>query len=309
MEHRTQQPLPPGWVEATDPNSGKVYYCNPKTRETTWNRPTVPMTTATEQQHQTRNGLSTAGNPVSHHNAPLNQLHMQQRQKPQPQQNTLPPGWVEAKDPSTGKVYYCNPKTRETSWERPVSTASATMARREELEDKINSSGVGSDPTATRNASDDSDGRFDANEIQISGLDQSISSSTLGANHNDSNGKENAATTDFDELTALTTGQIAHLIKLQKHQQSAQKIAQSDGERQVQLSTIISNSSSSTSNEKSNGSSQSRSNYFPIDLSLMSSLSSTERTEPGRLDVRMYALREDLKKFGYGQATQPTQLR
>ena len=306
IQDRKQQVLPPGWVEATDPSSGKVYYCNPKTRETTWERPTVPMTTAPEQQHQAKNSLSTARNPVSHHGAPLNQAQIQQQQKHQSQQNALPPGWVEAKDPSTGKAYYCNPKTRETSWERPVSTKSETMVRREEFEGKSTSHGICSDPT-TRNASDNSDGRFDPNEIQISGFDKPVSSSKLGtpsgAKTNDSTRKEKAATTDFDELTALTTGQIAHLIKLQKQQQSAQKIAQSDGERQVQLSSIISNSSSNASKENSNGASLSPSNYVPIDLSLMASLSSTERTEPGRLDVRMYALRQELKKFGYGQAT------
>ena len=312
MQHRKQQALPPGWVEATDPSSGKVYYCNPKTRETTWERPTVPTSTPPEQQHQTVNSLPTARNPVSHHNAPPNQLQIQQQQNHQSQQNVLPPGWVEAKDPSTGKVYYCNPKTRETSWERPVSTKSETMVRREELEDKRTSQGISSDPT-TRNASDNSDGRFDPNEIQISGFDKPISSSTAGtttgAKNNDSSGKGNSATTEFDELTALTTGQIAHLIKLQKQQQSAQKIAQSDGERQVQLSSIVSNSSSNASKENSNGASLSPSNYVPIDLSLMTSLSSTERTEQGRLDVRMYALREELKKFGHGQATHTAQLR
>ena len=186
------------------------------------------------------------------------------------------------------------------------------MVRREELEDKRTSQGISSDPT-TRNASDNSDGRFDPNEIQISGFDKPISSSTAGtttgAKNNDSSGKGNSATTEFDELTALTTGQIAHLIKLQKQQQSAQKIAQSDGERQVQLSSIVSNSSSNASKENSNGASLSPSNYVPIDLSLMTSLSSTERTEQGRLDVRMYALREELKKFGHGQATHTAQLR
>mmetsp|Transcript_27724 Transcript_27724/g.50228 ORF Transcript_27724/g.50228 Transcript_27724/m.50228 type:complete len:118 (+) Transcript_27724:165-518(+) len=32
----------------------------------------------------------------------------------------LPPGWVSANDPVSGRVYFANPTTRETSWEPPI---------------------------------------------------------------------------------------------------------------------------------------------------------------------------------------------
>eukprot|EP00443_Scrippsiella_acuminata_P026206 CAMPEP_0115311838 /NCGR_PEP_ID=MMETSP0270-20121206/75564_1 /TAXON_ID=71861 /ORGANISM="Scrippsiella trochoidea, Strain CCMP3099" /LENGTH=66 /DNA_ID=CAMNT_0002730727 /DNA_START=6 /DNA_END=203 /DNA_ORIENTATION=+ len=32
-------PLPAGWAEYPDPSSGKMYYHNPATGETTWDRP------------------------------------------------------------------------------------------------------------------------------------------------------------------------------------------------------------------------------------------------------------------------------
>lgn len=35
----------------------------------------------------------------------------------------LPPGWKEAKDPSTGSVYYYNENTRKTQWESPIESA------------------------------------------------------------------------------------------------------------------------------------------------------------------------------------------
>ncbi|XVF07061.1 hypothetical protein REPUB_Repub06bG0104700 [Reevesia pubescens] len=35
----------------------------------------------------------------------------------------LPPGWVEAKDPSTGASYYCNESIGKSQWERPVETS------------------------------------------------------------------------------------------------------------------------------------------------------------------------------------------
>ncbi|KAA3472136.1 WW domain-binding protein 4 isoform X3 [Gossypium australe] len=38
----------------------------------------------------------------------------------------LPPGWVEAKDPSTGASYYYNESKGKSQWERPVETSSST---------------------------------------------------------------------------------------------------------------------------------------------------------------------------------------
>lgn len=37
-----QPPLPPGWEEAHDPGSGRVYFANRSTGETRWVRPTLP---------------------------------------------------------------------------------------------------------------------------------------------------------------------------------------------------------------------------------------------------------------------------
>ena len=70
-------PLAEGWVEHPDPSgSGKSYFFNESTQETTWERPEA---------------------------APL------------------PPGWVEQPDPAgSGKSYFFNESTQETTWERPV---------------------------------------------------------------------------------------------------------------------------------------------------------------------------------------------
>lgn len=35
--------LPPGWMQATDPASGRIYYCNPTTKETRWDPPWAPI--------------------------------------------------------------------------------------------------------------------------------------------------------------------------------------------------------------------------------------------------------------------------
>lgn len=317
IQDRNQQTLLPGWVEATDPSSGKVYYCNPESRETKWERPIVSMTKETVlAPQQSETCLAAVGDLTSHHKAPRSKWQSQQQlqQRQQQKQQALPPGWVEAKDPKSEKIYYCNPQTRETTWERPTSTTSPSLTTtRLKIEGNTNSCKSRSDSTV-HNAGADTDPDFETNGT-YSGLNESMSSSTTTmekiaeVNSSDNNDSHEVDNDQFDELQSLTTGQIAHLIKLQQHQQSAQQFTQSDEERQVPIFTIISSRSSKDSHEKNCRSSQDPSKYVPIDLSLMSSLSSTERTEPGRLDVRMYTLREELKQFGYGKSpTQPTHL-
>jgi CspA family cold shock protein len=80
--------LPLGWEQVADPSTGKPYYCNRATGESSW---TVPVAAA----------------PV----APLPVAA--------PAGPALPPGWEQAPDPATGKFYYFNRATSETRWDPP----------------------------------------------------------------------------------------------------------------------------------------------------------------------------------------------
>lgn len=77
-------PLPASWEQVTDPASGKAYYWNRATGETSWTPPAAPPLPA----------------PVV---APR-----------------LPDGWEQAVDPATGKPYFFNRSTGETRWDPPV---------------------------------------------------------------------------------------------------------------------------------------------------------------------------------------------
>lgn len=102
--------LPPGWVEAKDPETGTPYFYNEKTGESQWEHPSV---CASSQQ-------SAAA-------------------------STLPQHWEEAFVESTGQRYYYNRKTNATQWERPSSVNEAIPRQADRI-------GAGNEPTGTGDA-------------------------------------------------------------------------------------------------------------------------------------------------------------
>jgi len=83
--------LPAGWEQATDPLSGKTYFYNRSTGETSWTAPTTPNKEEAAAQSTPASG-------------------------------GLPAGWEQATDPSSGKFYFYNRSTGETSWAAPPTT-------------------------------------------------------------------------------------------------------------------------------------------------------------------------------------------
>eukprot|EP00928_Gymnodinium_smaydae_P003889 TRINITY_DN11375_c0_g2_i1.p1 TRINITY_DN11375_c0_g2~~TRINITY_DN11375_c0_g2_i1.p1 ORF type:complete len:273 (-),score=32.37 TRINITY_DN11375_c0_g2_i1:148-966(-) len=79
--------LPLGWEAVHDAASGRMYYCNRATGESSWTPPAAPVP---------------APAPVP-------------AATPQ-----LPPGWEQASDPASGRVYYFNRATNQTTWDPPV---------------------------------------------------------------------------------------------------------------------------------------------------------------------------------------------
>lgn len=96
--------LPQGWTEHTDPGSGKTFYYNAGTGQTTWDRPSCPSAlqpqgpTHAAEVAQTSDTVATSG------------------------ALTLPSGWTEHADPASGRNFYHNASTGETTWERPQET-------------------------------------------------------------------------------------------------------------------------------------------------------------------------------------------
>jgi hypothetical protein len=81
--------LPPGWTSAIDPSSGRPFYTNSATGETTWDMP--------------------KGGAVA----------LQAAQPAPPSSQPLPPGWQSAIDPASNKPYFVNSITGQTTWDHP----------------------------------------------------------------------------------------------------------------------------------------------------------------------------------------------
>ena len=81
---RAQNRLPPGWAAMPDYDSGKTYYFNVVTHETTWTIPSQSF------------GQAAGSGGV------------------------LPQGWVEVNDSTCKCHYYYNTQTNVTQWERPA---------------------------------------------------------------------------------------------------------------------------------------------------------------------------------------------
>ena len=115
--------LPPGWTEAVDETSGDVYYYNEVTNVTQWEKPSFPEKAIQEDVDQIKKDAVSSNNSVR---SSQDWVKVDTKEDEVAESKTedvgksLPPGWEECEDPSSGKVYYYNEKENITQWERPV---------------------------------------------------------------------------------------------------------------------------------------------------------------------------------------------
>jgi len=129
-----ETPLKPGWSEHTDA-SGKTYYANIKTGESSWDRPTDPGAAAaallaaraaaskpavasTAVAASATKPWATALPTASAATATFGASATASAATKPASEPPLKPGWSEHKDTS-GKTYYANIVTGESSWDRP----------------------------------------------------------------------------------------------------------------------------------------------------------------------------------------------
>jgi outer membrane protein assembly factor BamB len=147
-----------GWVEATVPDTGAMYYYNAETGETTWERPIAfqdPTIAQDEEdvleEEEDSDSSEDEDEDSSEEDEDEDEVPFEseatavveevfdntadiaaadipaetETETEDPMTLQLLPGWVEAAAPDTGAIYYFNAETGESSWERPIAVPSA----------------------------------------------------------------------------------------------------------------------------------------------------------------------------------------
>lgn len=98
-----------GWVENTDPSSGRKYYANTITGKTQWTRPE-------DAGGSTDGDWEAKTDPSSGRTYYVNRATNETSwTKPGSKQE-----WISQVDPASGNTYYINMQTQETSWTKPA---------------------------------------------------------------------------------------------------------------------------------------------------------------------------------------------
>jgi hypothetical protein len=115
--------LPHGWTRLVDhANGGKVYFHNATTGATSWSHPAdLDAEPALVVESSLPEGWKAVTDPASGRLYYTNEaLGATSWEKPTAASAAgLPPGWESVTDPASGRVYYKNESTSETSWEKP----------------------------------------------------------------------------------------------------------------------------------------------------------------------------------------------
>jgi len=126
LAHEAELSLPDGWEKMEDPSSGKTYYHNAKSGETSWDR---PEDTPDDLLHDDAESESVQinDNHEDQENVSANSIEAEEKDT-QPPSDPLPDYWVEAEDPSSGGFYFYNTLTEEVSWERPSDSTESSAS-------------------------------------------------------------------------------------------------------------------------------------------------------------------------------------
>lgn len=117
-------PLPAGWTEHADPSTGKSYFHNAGSGQTTWERPRPAVASPARTPLPlgwTEHADPSSGKPYFH-NAATGQTVWERPSAPAAEA-PLPVGWTSHLDASSGKTYFHNAATGQTTWERPAGGA------------------------------------------------------------------------------------------------------------------------------------------------------------------------------------------
>ena len=138
--HKTKASLN-GWGVHQDEASGQIYYHNVLSGETRWDHPDFKVHETPEDDDNDREDMDIY---AQHSSSEMNFDMMNPLRNPK-----LAPEWDRHVDPSSGKEYYSNVTTGETSWEFPPALQSSSNGNDGELSNVSNPLAV--DPEGRNN--------------------------------------------------------------------------------------------------------------------------------------------------------------
>ena len=143
-----QLQLPPGWTELYDGDSGVPYYRNVLDGTTTWDRPSSHRFEPTPNSNvvtedavlTTKDAIQTEVRSVHEDHIDAPQPTGKSTSTEDPSLLSLPTGWVQLLDDTSGSLYYMNTSDHTTTWDRPSSTTTATTHSDDQCRDTDGSS-------------------------------------------------------------------------------------------------------------------------------------------------------------------------
>lgn len=185
----------------------------------------------------------------------------------------LPPGWVEATDPKSGRKYYANPTTRETRWDPPprVSASAVRPQKQVSAPQQSHSGSRGSSSGAATNVGQNGNPLYMAPTVNEATKDPSKLVPTARAMLDKAAAFPTETITSDIELNTLTPGQIADLCRIQHES--------------VECGDNVA--------------------YTPLNPFRMPRNSRIDTREGGRLDVRLFVLKQKLAQL-HPRETKPS---
>lgn len=221
----------------------------------------------------------------------------------------LPPGWIEARDPNSGQIYYANPTTKESSWEIPTITTTATPTANVRP----------SESTSNNNhISHNNNNNYYSRMIQSA---RELTVQQAAHNNNNNNNPHQNNTSHYNqypsslsssyksdlELQSISPGQLADLVQIMKHHHH---------QRTIQQQNYAPNNKAS-----GDGTSYTAINPYSLpdqwyqgedeELLFLDQNNNNSTTDPAKktsLDSKMDTLLEQLKEFGYRSKREEPQL-
>ncbi|KAL7552851.1 hypothetical protein ACHAWF_016096 [Thalassiosira exigua] len=182
--------LPHGWSQASDPTTGLIYYYNKSTGDTSWVLPEHSGgqsatgdgdSSAFKTQYNFDEEILSSASPSAEVTSTdgIDQVGQDSNAQIDPSPS-LPKGWIEITDPSTGEEYYYNVDTGESSRERPTrgqngasrksSRGERSIAQDEEKPQALSTSGMQRDTGILPKKADDEDAWISKNNPTIAKL-------------------------------------------------------------------------------------------------------------------------------------------